>query len=62
MKCPTRMFIEDYAGDWVNGLDRDDLMSLCILLHYLLVCLLQLGATDASEWIADVSGKCERSI
>ena len=52
-------FIEDYARDWVNGLDRDDLRSLSI---YLLVCLLQLGATDASKWIADVSGKCERTI
>ena len=55
-------FIEDYARDLVNGLDRDDLRSLSILLHYLLVCLLQLGATDASKWIADVSGKCERTI
>ena len=26
------------------------------------MCLLQLGATDASKWIADVSRKCERTI
>ena len=35
--------VEDYAKD---SLDRDDLRSLSILLHYLLVCLLQLGATE----------------
>ena len=46
----------------MNGLDRDDVMSLSIILHYLLVCLLQLGATDALKWIADVSGKCARTI
>ena len=32
-------FIEDYARDWVNGLDRDDLMSLSILLHYTFCCV-----------------------
>lgn len=65
MKCPDKdvnELVEDYAKDWVNSLDRDDLRSLSILLHYLLVCLLQLGATDASRWIADVIGKCERTI
>ena len=54
--------IEEYAEDWVGGLDRDDLRSLSILLHYLLVCLLQMGITGASKLIADVSGKCERTV
>ena len=54
--------IEEYARDWVNSLDRDDLKSLSVLLHYLLVCLLRMGVTDASKWIADLTGKCERTI
>ena len=41
--------IEEYARDWVNSLDRDDLKSLSVLLHYLLVCLLRMGVTDASK-------------
>ena len=45
--------IEEYAEDWVGGLDRDDLRSLSILLHYLLVCLLQMGITGASKLIAE---------
>ena len=61
-EVPDRDVMGDYARDWVNGLDRDDLRALSVLLHYLLVCLLQLGATDASKLIADVVGKCERTI
>ena len=47
--------IKDYARDWVDGLDRDDLRSLSILLHYLLVCLLLLGDT---VW----DGKVQRMV
>ena len=54
--------IKDYAREWVNGLDRDDLRSLSVLMHYLLVCRLQIGATDASKCIVEVVGKCERTI
>ena len=58
----VNILIEEYAEDWVSGLDRDDLRSLSILLHYLLVCLLQMGITDASKLIAEVSVKCERTV
>ena len=54
--------VKNYAREWVNGLDRDDLMALCILLYYLLVYLLKVKMTDASKMIADLTGKCESTV
>ena len=54
--------IEVYAREWMAGLDRDDLMSFTITLHHLLVSKLKLKLTDASELIAELTGKGERTI
>lgn len=54
--------VEEYTRDWVDGLDRDDLMSLSIALYNLLVSKLQLKKTDASKFIAELIGKGERTI
>ena len=54
--------IEVYAREWIAGLDRDDLMSLTITLHHLLVSELKLKLTNASELIAEFTGKRERAI
>ena len=53
--------IEVYANEWIAGLDRDDLMSLTITLHHLLVFQLKLKVTDASKLIAELTGKGERN-
>ena len=54
--------VEEYTRDWIEGLDRDDLMSLSIALHHLLVTMLQLKKTDASKLIAELTGKGERTV
>ena len=53
--------IEVYACEWMAGLDRDDLMSLTITFHHLLVSKLKLKLTDASKLIAELTGKGERT-
>ena len=54
--------IEFYACEWMAGLDRDDLMLFTITLHHLLASKLKLKLTDASELIAELTGKGERTI
>ena len=54
--------VEEYTREWVDGLDRDDLMSLSIALHHLLVTVLQLKKTDAYKLIAELIGKRERTV
>ena len=54
--------VEEYTRDWIDGLDRDDLMSLSIALHHLLVTMLQLKKIDASKLIAELTGKGERTV
>lgn len=54
--------IEAYASDWMAGLDREDMMSLTITLHLLLVSKLKLKVTDAAQIIAELTGKGERAV
>ena len=54
--------IHGHAKDWVNSLDRDDLMSLSLLLHYLIVNILGLQLTFAAKVIGDLVGKSERTV
>ena len=50
--------IEVHARDWMDGLDRDDLMSLTIIL---LVSMLKKKITDISQLIAELTGKGEEN-
>ena len=58
----SQYLIEEYTRNWVDNLDRDDLKSLSIALHHLLVTKLQLKKTDASVLIAEITGKGERTV
>ena len=51
-----------YSTEWINDLHRDDLMSLTIVLHHLLVTTLQFPMTRASQIIADLVGKSDRTV
>ena len=51
--------VEEYIRDSIDGLD---LMSLSIALHHLLVTMLQMKKTDASKFIAELTGKGERTV
>ena len=54
--------IHTYSQEWVESLDRDDLLSLSILLWYLLVNVLQFQLTEAAKLIGNVIGKSDRTV
>ena len=41
--------VDCYSNEWIESLGRDDVMSLTILLHKLLVHRLQMGVTESSK-------------
>ena len=43
-----------YSNEWIESLSRDDVMSLTILLHKLLVHRLQMGVTESSKIISEL--------
>ena len=54
--------IKKHSTEWVLTLSRDDLMSFCIVLFYILVQLLKMGILDAAKIISIATGKGERTI
>ena len=54
--------IKKHATEWVLTLSRDDLMSLCIVIFYILVHLLAMGVMDAAKIISIITGKSERTV
>jgi hypothetical protein len=48
-----------YCGEWIH---RDDLMSLTIVLHHLLVTTLHFPLTRASQLIAELIGKSDHTV
>ena len=65
---PDSVILEDdeaeqkHTPDWISTLSRDDLMSFCIVLFYILIHLLKLSQMDAAKMIANIKGKGERTI
>ena len=57
MKCLTKK-----KQEWVLILSRDDLMSFCIVIFYILVHLLAMGVMDAAKIISIITGKSERTV
>ena len=51
-----------HAVDWVNALEKDDIMSLTLLLHDLLVTRMHLNATDAAKLIGEMVMKSDRTV
>ena len=51
-----------YSNEWIDDLHRDDLMSLTIVLHHLLVTTLHFPLTRASQVIAELIGKSDRTV
>ena len=41
--------VDCYSNEWIESLGRDDVISLTILLHKLLVHRLQMGVTESSK-------------
>ena len=54
--------IHTYSQEWVESLDRDDLLSLSILLWYLVVGVLHFQLTEAAKVIGSVLGKSDRTV
>ena len=54
--------IKKHATEWVLTLSRDDLMSFCVVLFYILGQLLKMGVVDAAKIISIATGKSERTI
>ena len=55
----TESMIHLYSSEWIDDLHRDDLMSLTIVLHHLLVTTLHFSLTKASKLIVDLVGKSD---
>ena len=51
-----------HCNEWIDGLHRDDLMSLTIVLHYLLVNTLHFPMTSSSQLIAELIKKSDRTV
>ena len=51
-----------YCSEWIDDLHRDDLMSLTIVLHHLLVTTLHFPLTRAAQLIAELIGKSDRTV
>ena len=54
--------IHGHAKDWISSLDRDDVMSLSLVLHHLIVNILGLQLTFAAKVIGDLIGKSDRTV
>ena len=55
--------IAEYASEWVESLNLDDLQSLSIFLWNLLLNVLEYQLlTDAAQVIAQVIGRCNRTV
>ena len=54
--------IHPYCSEWIDDLHRDDLMSLTIVLHHLLVTTLHFPLTRASQLIAELVRKSDRTV
>ena len=55
--------ITEYASEWVESLNRDDLRSLSIFVWNLLLNVLEYQLlTDAAKVIAQVIGRCDRTV
>ena len=64
---PDSVILEDeaeqkHATECISTLSRDDLMSFCIVLLYILIHLLQVSQMDAAKMIANIINKSERNI
>lgn len=54
--------IHGFAQEWVESLNRDDVMALSMFLHSLLVFRLHLSLTDSAVMIGDLLGYSDRTV
>jgi hypothetical protein len=60
LTVPTEeMGFKGYVDEWLSALDRDDIISLTIFLHHVLVHHLSLQLTDAAKIIGEAIGKSD---
>ena len=54
--------MEQHNQEWITAMSRDDLMSLSMALHYMLVSVHNVKPSHAAESISSLIGKDERTI
>ena len=54
--------VDCYSNEWIESLGRDDVISLTILLHKLLVHSLQMGVTESSKIISELVNYSDQTI
>ena len=54
--------IHCHVKEWIDSLSRDDLMSLSLLLHHLIVNVLGFQLTFAAKVIGDLINKSDRTV
>ena len=61
-KCDMEAKIHYYAQEWIESLSKDDVVSLSIVLHSLLVFRLHFSLSDSAKLISELLGFSDRSI
>jgi len=61
-KVDMEAVIHGFAQEWVESLNRDDVMTLSMFLHLLLVFRLHFSLTDSAVMIGDLLGYSDRTV